>query len=66
MWNWFSGSKKEILESEAENLFLTSSWIDHSKYVDIEKIRQSFLNVKFFIQNQENLQYYFQTLHIII
>ena len=66
MWNWFSGSKKEILESEAENLFLTSSWIDHSKYVDIEKIRQSFLNIKFFIQNQENLQYYFQTLHIII
>jgi hypothetical protein len=59
MWNWFSGSKKEILESEAENLFLTSSWIDHSKYVDIEKIRQSFLNIKFFIQNQENLQYYF-------
>ena len=54
MWNWFSGSKKEILESEAENLFLTSSWIDHSKYV------------KFFVQNQENIQYYFQTLHIII
>ena len=66
MWNWFSGSKKEILESEAENLFLTSSWIDHSKYVDIEQIRQSFVNIKFFIQNQENLQYYFQTLHIII
>ena len=66
MWNWFSGSKKEILESEAENLFLTSSWIDHLKYVDIEKIRQSFVNIKFFIQNQENLQYYFQTLHIII
>ena len=58
--------KKEILESEVENLFLTSSWIDHSKYVDIEKIRQSFVNIKFFIQNQENLQYYFQTLHIII
>ena len=40
--------------------------IDHSKYVDIEKIRQSFVNKKFFIQNKENLQYYFQTLHIII
>ena len=49
MWNWFSGSKKEILESEAENVFLTSSWIDHSKYVDIETIGQSFVNIKFFI-----------------
>jgi hypothetical protein len=59
MWNLFSGSKKEILESEAENLFLSSSWINHSKYSDIEKIRESFLNIKFFVENQKNLEYYF-------
>lgn len=46
-------------DTESENKFLSEKWHSYSGFVDLEKIKQNIITVKFFVENQINLEYYF-------
>ena len=47
-----------LSENEAENRFLSNQWVNYSNS-GIEKIKKHLLTVKYFIETQYNLEYYF-------
>jgi hypothetical protein len=60
MFKWFSvGYNKTYTEAEAENIFLSSSWLTSSHYVDIDKLKSKIISITNFINTQSNLEYYF-------
>lgn len=58
MIKWFIAEKK-VNENEAENMFLASQWLSYSQYINKEKLKESFLSTKHFIEAQLNLERYF-------
>jgi hypothetical protein len=48
-----------LKNSEAENQLLSYNWHTHSGYVNLEKIKQSMISIKYFIDTQKNFEYYF-------
>lgn len=47
-----------LSENEAENRFLSNQWVNYTN-TDIQKIKRHLLTVKYFIETQYNLEYYF-------
>jgi len=57
MFKWLTG--RTLNDSEAENQLLSSSWHYHSGYVDLEKIKQALISIKYFVETQNYFEYYF-------
>ena len=59
MLKWFMKDESSTLsENEAENRFLSNQWVNYVN-ADIDKIKKHLLTVKYFIETQYNLEYYF-------
>ena len=58
MFSWIS-SKKDINDNELDNIFLSYSWHAHSNYVCLNQLRKRIVNLRFFIETQNDFEYYF-------
>ena len=52
------GGGQKITENEAENVFLSSLWINH-KNAKVDIIKSKIYNIKNFVETQNNFEYYF-------
>ena len=58
MFKFLWPQNKEVSDSDAENSFLAEKWHYYSGFSDLEKIKTSLINFKFYKEIQKNLEYY--------
>ena len=57
MLKWISGNNI-INDQEAENKLISEKWHTYSTYADLDKIKDRMISIKYFIEQQKNLEYY--------